>query len=159
MVPYLYFSSIEEEFPQLRKAVVHPAGRPSVSAMAMVSWVPLLLLVFLAAAGSAAASRAPVPAPSGYGGIAVDCLQQLAKDGCDPSAGPQRCGQCAQRHRGDLLAANCTEAYLLHWFRSWTLSGFALEFYTVLAAAQGGRSPEQVCHSVLRAQGTTNARS
>lgn len=71
----------------------------------MASRWPLVppLLLLSAAAGSTILDFAPSSAI---------CLQQLAKDGCSAEDGPQRCGACAQRHRGDLLGANCSEAFV-----------------------------------------------
>jgi hypothetical protein len=49
---------------------------------------------------------------SGDAAAPAGCLQQLAKDKCDPEDGPARCGTCAERHRADLLAANCTVGFI-----------------------------------------------
>ncbi len=121
----------------------------------MVSWVPLLAVLLLATAHAVA--TAPAPRSGTGSGFVARCLQQLAKDGCDPTAGPQRCGECAQLHRGDLLNANCTEAYLLYYTLFAKSGQFCNWCLYCLAGAQGRLSPEQTCHGVLRAQGSACA--
>ena len=62
---------------------------------------PLLASALL---GSASA------APPGDG-----CIEQLEKDGCVPSGGTHACAECGEKHKADLLKANCTQDFVLSW--------------------------------------------
>ena len=48
-------------------------------------------------------------APPGDG-----CIEQLEKDGC-VYGGTHACAECGEKHKADLLKANCTQGFVLSW--------------------------------------------
>jgi hypothetical protein len=56
--------------------------------------------------------------PQGLAGAvwaADSCAEQLAADGCVPTAGTHKCADCAEHHKSDLEKARCSEAFVLKW--------------------------------------------
>ena len=46
---------------------------------------------------------------------ADQCLVELAKDGCTPGAGAEKCGECAHAHQAGLLKAGCNTAFVTRY--------------------------------------------
>ena len=83
---------------------------PTATLGRMASTVALLQLLAASCGGTGGAG----------GGIAPSCVRQLQQDGCSPvtsvhlhyaakaHGGAHSCGDCAKKHKDDLLKANCT---------------------------------------------------
>jgi hypothetical protein len=84
--------------PRRRRTMMHAPRRRTTAPLVVEC---LLLCVLLRHPAAAAARSSP-----------SQCLAELARDGCTPNQGGQKCGACAERHIADLLKAGCNRTFV-----------------------------------------------